>query len=230
MLEVRDLSLTIRDACILQSVSFSVSRGEVLAIVGPNGAGKTSLLEAVVGLRKASSGAVRFAEKALRDLRSCADTFAYAPDEVAPYVELTVNDVLRGVAEALRRELGVDALDDARLGTLSRGERKRVALCTALSTTRPVAVLDEPLSAFDPLQLRDVVSVIRKRAREGLSIVITVHQLGDAEKIADRILLLSAGRAVALGTLDELRARFDLPGASLEAVFVRALGAQDASA
>jgi len=63
-----------------------------------------------------------------------------------------------------------------------------------------------------------------ERAKAGLSIVVTVHQLGDAEKIADRFLLLSAGRAIAHGTLDELRARFALPDGSLESVFLRALG------
>src|SRR5207249_617264 len=106
-------------------------------------------------------------------------------------------------------------------------EHRRVALAATLGAARPVVVLDEPFSAFDPQQLLDVLAVVRERARAGTAIVASVHQMSDAEKIADRILLLRAGRVVAFGTLEALRARARRDGAALEQVFLAILGEAD---
>jgi ABC-2 type transport system ATP-binding protein len=94
----------------------------------------------------------------------------------------------------------------------------------ALSTTRPIVVLDEPLGTFDPLQLVDVLALLRERAASGTTLLLSVHQMSDAEKIASRVLILDAGRMLAIGTLDELRVRADMPAsASLEDVFLSLL-------
>jgi ABC-2 type transport system ATP-binding protein len=84
-------------------------------------------------------------------------------------------------------------------------------------------VLDEPLGTFDPLQLLDVIEVLRDRARAGVALLLSVHQLSDAEKIASRVVILDQGRVIAAGTISELRARVALPEASLEQIFLRLL-------
>jgi len=95
----------------------------------------------------------------------------------------------------------------------------------ALCAARPVTVLDEPLGVFDPLQLEDVLVVLRARARAGTALLLSVHQMSDAEKIASRVLVLDAGRMVAFGPLAELRARVGRADASLEDIFIALLRA-----
>jgi ABC-type multidrug transport system ATPase subunit len=112
---------------------------------------------------------------------------------------------------------------DLGAGVLSRGERQRLALFSALVLGRPIVVLDEPFSAFDPLQLRDVLKAVRSMASSGTTILASIHQLADAEKIADRVLLLAEGRAIAFGSPAELKARAGHADMTLEEVFVTLL-------
>lgn len=106
--------------------------------------------------------------------------------------------------------LGVTRLEHAQgllarqAATLSRGEEKRAWLAWTLALARPVAVLDEPFGAFDPIQLDEVLEHVRERARGGMTIVATVHQMAIAERIADQVVLLAEGRVVAQGTPAEL--------------------------
>src|SRR5262249_55848122 len=129
--------------------------------------------------------------------------------------------------------LGLKPLLGHRAGNLSRGQKRRVLLFTALCTSRPVAVLDEPLAAFDPLQLLDLLPVLRARASAGVALLLSVHQMTDAEKIASRVLVLDAGRVVACGSLSDLRAQAHRADGSLEDVVIdllRARGDPDARA
>jgi iron complex transport system ATP-binding protein len=232
-LEVCDVSLRIGARVLLERVGFEAGAGEIVAIIGPNGAGKTTLLEALVGVRRADSGTMTFRGRAPRNFAERARTFAYLPDDADLPFELSVRTVVEhahgfrprpsAVVDELRNALGVPALFDMPCGQLSRGERQRVALFCALAADRPVVVLDEPFSAFDPLQLKDVLHAVRRVTEAGATIVTSIHQLGDTEKVADRVLFLAEGRRIAWGTLDSLRHVTNLPGASLENVFVALL-------
>lgn len=210
--------------------------GEIVAVIGPNGAGKTTLLEAVVGIQRLATGRVSFGGRVLRSLVERARVFSFMPDQAEPPAEVSVAVLLDhairygrpppGLAEALRQGLGLQPLRRARGGELSRGERRRVALFAALCTARPVIVLDEPLGTFDPLQLLGLREVLRARASAGVSLFLSIHQMSDAEKIADRLLLLRDGRIVAAGTLAELRQAAGLSGGTLEQVFLALLQAE----
>jgi ABC-2 type transport system ATP-binding protein len=124
---------------------------------------------------------------------------------------------------ALRCAFDLDSLLEKGAGVLSRGERQRVAMFSTLVLGRPIAILDEPFSAFDPLQLRDVFAAIRSVLADGTAVIASVHQLSDAEKVADRVLLMAKGRALAFGTLAELRAETGDVSASLEDIFIELL-------
>jgi ABC-type multidrug transport system ATPase subunit len=240
-LSVEGLSLRRNGRAVLDGVTFEAAGGEVVALIGPNGAGKTTLLECLTGLQRADRGTVSFRGAALTSLTARSAVFAFMPDDAEAPAELTVREwvafaarVHRTPPERVRQLSGwlrVESLLAARAGDLSRGERRRVALCATLCAERPVVVLDEPLGAFDPRQLRDVLSVLQGVAAAGAVLVVSVHQMSDAEKIADRILLLSGGRVVAFGSLPVLRAQAraeaDVP---LEAVFLALLGGADAPA
>lgn len=220
MLVADNLRVTRAKRVVVDGVSFEAQKGEILAVVGPNGAGKTSLLEAVCGILP-RTGRVSLDGRAIETFAEHARCFSYMPDEVQPPEELSVRDAWTHALEHARAprpeiDLGVERWMDMPLFALSRGERKRVELALALVANRPVTVLDEPFSAFDPLQLDAIFELVR-----GRTIIASVHQLEVAEKIADRILLLAAGRAIGLGTLGELR---DQTGAaSLEHVLRRLL-------
>jgi ABC-type multidrug transport system ATPase subunit len=230
-LEVSGLAVELGGRRVLDAVDFTLAAGRILAVIGPNGAGKTTLLEALCGLLPNASGSVRVDGGPARHFADRARAFAFAPEGARLASELLVSDVLahadaHGGTSALHSELraalGVGTLAPRPAGALSRGERQRVVLYTALSAARPIVVLDEPFEAFDPLQVAEVLTAVRAAAARGASVVCSLHQLTHAEKIADDVLLLADGRVVAWGDLDVVRRRGGAP-ASLEQAFIALL-------
>jgi ABC-type multidrug transport system ATPase subunit len=231
-LQVEELSVTLGQVAIVKGVTFTARAKHVTAIIGPNGAGKTTLLEALVGLRPASAGRITVGGRAPSSFRERAGLFAYLPDQGELPPELDVRTLIEhaercGRPASITNEV-VDRLSIAQLmhkpvGGLSRGERKRLELFCTLLLGRSVVVLDEPFSAFDPLQLREVLAAIRSIVESGAALIASMHQLTDAERVADEILLLAEGEAVAFGSLAELRGRAGGAGTSLEEVFVTLL-------
>ena len=219
---------------VVDDVTLSVAPGEIVAVIGPNGAGKTSLLEAAIGAIPIASGEVRVGSQRLRGLEERARCFHFLSGEAEPPAEVPVRTLLnhaasapgadRGLAAGLRERLGLRDLGDVPAGALSRGERRRILLFAALVSAKPFLLLDEPTGVFDPLQLLDVVTLFRECAARGTGLVVTVHQMSDAEALASRVLLLDEGRALACDSLDKLRAEAALPaGASLQQVFLALL-------
>jgi len=207
---------------VLSDVTFEVKPGEIVAIVGPNGAGKTTLLECIAGLRP-SSGSVQFDGRALTRFVDRAHIFGYMPDEIVLPSEMSVSRALgMQVDSSLAEKLGIKPLLHARGTELSRGEQKRCLLCATFELNRPVVLLDEPLGAFDPRQLRTLVPVLRDLAAER-AIVVTVHQMHTAELVADRVVILADGRVIANGTVADLRERTKLPDAPFDDVFLALL-------
>jgi ABC-2 type transport system ATP-binding protein len=216
---------------LVRGVTTAAETGEVLGIIGPNGAGKTTVLETIAGLRLPTEGAVCIDGTEPRSFRAAAATFSFLPDTATLPEETTVRTNVdhavrhaRRLAEPLLRALDIADLLDMPAGVLSRGERQRVSLFCTLVLGRNIAVLDEPLAPFDPLQVRSVVSALQTVAEAGTTIVATFHQLRDAERLANRFLLLADGRQVACGDLPSLRGLARASSdATLEDVFVALL-------
>jgi ABC-2 type transport system ATP-binding protein len=231
-LRIEELSVSVGASLIVDRVSFTAEAKQVTAVIGPNGAGKTTLLEAVVGLRSITSGRVIVEGRALRSFRERAVRLAYLPDQSELPPELDVRTL---VAHAERCSCGpknpsnvaellaIGQLLPKPVGGLSQGEQKRLQLFCSLLLGRSIVVLDEPFSAFDPLQLRDIFGAVHAIRDNGAAVVVTIHQLVDAERIADKILLLADGRAVAFGSLGELRETAGDAELSLEGVFMSLL-------
>jgi ABC-type multidrug transport system ATPase subunit len=231
LLSVENMSVHAGARTLVDGVSFSGRAGELTAVIGPNGAGKTSLLEAVVGVRPAQ-GSVRLSGKPLAGFAARAGAFAYLPDQPELPPETRVRTLVEHAqahatgaldVRALRSLLAIEPLLEHGAGVLSRGERQRVALFSTLVLARPIVVLDEPFSAFDPLQLRDVLRAVRMVLASGAAVLASVHQLSDAEKIADRILLMADGRALAFGSRAELGTQAGNADLPLEETFVELL-------
>jgi ABC-type multidrug transport system ATPase subunit len=223
---------------VLADVSLSVRAGEIVAVIGPNGAGKTTLLETIIGALPTSAGSIRFGGHRLLGLRERSRALSFLAGEAEPPAEVRVSTLLDhacssatlggspdvGARKQLARRLGLTGLADASAGALSRGERRRILLFGALMSGKPFLLLDEPTGVFDPLQLRELVALFHERAAAGTGVLVTVHQMSDAEVLASRFLLLSDGRAIACDTLDGLRARARLSStAALQDVFVALL-------
>jgi len=200
----------------LEDVTFSIRPGEVLGVIGPNGAGKTTLFECVAGLLPAAAGVLLQGDHVV-DERARAALVFYLPDAIAPWPAQPLGWALDftigffGGRAALRdelvRALGLEPLLTARLGTFSKGERKRALLAIGLLTPQPVLLVDEPLDGLDLRQSRDVVETLRSQAARGRTLVLSIHQIAEAARLCDRFVLLGAGRVRAEGTLAELTAR-----------------------
>jgi ABC-type multidrug transport system ATPase subunit len=158
------------------------------------------------------------------------DTLFYMPDGVLPWPDQAVGWTLRFSAELhgatrpsvddVARVLDLGSLERQRLGTLSKGQRKRVLIALALLTPQPLLLLDEPFDGLDLKQIRDVSPHLRRVAADGRALLLSIHQLHDAARVCDRLVLLSDGRVVGEGTLDELRVRAGRPTADVEEVFL----------
>jgi ABC-2 type transport system ATP-binding protein len=215
----------------LRGATFRVEPGEVLGLLGPNGAGKSTLLACVAGLVLADGGDVR--DENGRNVATAhrRDLMMYLPDGIAPWPDQTTEWVLafwRTIAGArsdgwplISDVLGLAELRGRKLGTLSKGERKRVLLALTLVSPQQIILMDEPFDGLDLRQTRATIAMFRDLARNGRSLVLSIHSMGDAARVCDRLVLLNGGRTMAEGTAPELRAQAGVPPtADLEDVFL----------
>jgi ABC-type multidrug transport system ATPase subunit/ABC-type transport system involved in multi-copper enzyme maturation permease subunit len=216
VLDVNDVSLRFGDLFALEGVTFGVRRGEIVGLIGPNGAGKTTLLEIVSGLLPADHGTVSWDGAVLPPARRKQVMF-YLPESVALYPEHRTGEVLELFARLFGRssavlaeaiaDLGLTPILPTRAGALSKGYRRRLLLALGLIAPQPLLVMDEPFDGLDLRQTREVMGLLRSMARRGRTLLLSIHQLTDAERICDRFVLLSGGAVRGEGRLDELRTR-----------------------
>ena len=197
----------------LQDVSFTIRRGEILGLIGPNGAGKTTLFECLAGVLPPSGGSIRVDGRPVSGRERSRLVF-YMPDAVAPWPAQSVRwvldfaigffggdpDRLHSVVDAL----ALHGLLGEPIGTLSKGQRKRVMLAFGLLMRQPILLADEPFEGLDLRQSRDVASTLRHHATTGRTLFLSSHQISDAARSCDRFVLLSDGQACGEGTLDDL--------------------------
>lgn len=229
ILTVKGITKTFNQRCVLDDVAFSVRSGEVLGLIGPNGAGKTTLFECLAGLMAADGGTVKSGGRILQvDRRK--DALFYLPDGILPWAEQSVSWALnffqklyqpsKATLANLIRPLRLDEIMPARLSSLSKGERKRLLLALGLLTPHELLLLDEPFDGLDLRQTRDVMTLLKDHAATGRTLMLSIHQLVDAGRVCDRLVLLSAGRVVGEGSIDELRTQAQLSAGGVEEIFL----------
>jgi len=249
-LEIRGLVKRF-DRPAVDGLDLAVRAGEFYALLGPNGAGKTTTLRMVAGLLAPDAGTITIAGiDARADPVAAKRVMAWVSDEPMIYDKLTPFEYLEFVAglwdiDARAAELRASALMDwlglgphahQRCEGFSKGMRQKVALAGALVHDPILIILDEPLTGLDAGSARQVKTVLRERVAAGGTVIMTTHILEVAERMADRIGVIAAGRLIAEGTLDDLRRQAGkgtscagIGGTSLEETFL-ALVADQAQA
>lgn len=218
----------------LQDVSFAAAAGEVLAIIGPNGAGKTTLLSLLAGIRAPDAGTVLTPAGAPSRL-------GWVPQQAAVYGKLTVAENLRlfarlegvGDVEAVVERMleQTDLRDRAgdELSTLSGGNRQRVNIAVGLLADPPGLLLDEPSASLDPRQRERLWEFISGLARTGTTVVFSTHDVAEADRYADRLLVLADGELLYTGPPSDLIGAHGAAAGEagdFEGAFVRFLRAQ----
>jgi ABC-2 type transport system ATP-binding protein len=189
----------------------------------------TSRPSAVAGLLPVNSGDVFCRGEPLHAVRR-RDVLFYLPDAIRPYQDQTALQVVSFVGDVFRRSdadisstieaLGLQPVLRKRVHTLSKGYTRRLMLTIGILAPHDLLLMDEPFDGFDLRQTRDVMGVLRHQAARGRTLILSIHQLADAERVCDRFILLSAGQMRGSGALAELRAQTGLPNGSLEDIFL----------
>ena len=229
---VRGLTKRFGPVLAVDDVSFDIAEGEVFGLLGPNGSGKTTAIRVLCGLMRPSSGtaSVAGADVTLEPDRVKA-RIGYMSQAFGLYRDLTVNENLEfyggvyelGPRRAERVEWAKQAMrlvefGDRLAGVISGGQKQRLALACAMMHAPLVVFLDEPTAGVDPAARRLFWTIIRERAAEGVTMIVTTHYMDEAEKF-DRLVFLSRGKVMALGTPAEVKRQFG-EGLSLEDIFV----------
>ena len=225
----------------LDALELEVRRGEVLGLVGPNGAGKTTALRLLIGQDAPSEGSVSIDGKDVAaDPVAARAKLGYVPDGAPLYANLSprqhlelvgrlhglAEGTLRSKIEALVAALGLAERIDDPVGSFSRGMRQKAAVACAVLPHPPLLVMDEPLTGLDIPTAALLREVLAGWAAEGGAVLYTSHLLDVVERVADRVAILSEGKLVAAGSLDELRSSAG-EGTTLDEVFRSLTAAND---
>lgn len=199
MLSIVNLSKVLRSQTILNDISLDITRGSIVGLAGPSGSGKSTLLRCIQGLEKIDAGQLicagttgfLFQDFQLFPHMTVLDNITYAPLHVLR--EQGAKDNARQLLQQLNLEQSSDALP----GQLSGGQKQRVALARTLAMHPDMLLCDEPTSGLDILSIQDVVQVLQKVKKMGVTLLVASHDLEFLSSIADRIVILKAGQLVA---------------------------------
>jgi lipopolysaccharide export system ATP-binding protein len=220
-LVTRDLRKSFRRRTVVDGLSISITRGEVVGLLGPNGAGKTTLFHLILGLIAPDAGSVELDGEDITDLpmfERARRGVGYLPQEASVFRRMTVADNLRTVlqirgmdadtmaarTDGLLREFEIQHLALHRADTLSGGERRRLEIARALTLDPAFILLDEPFAGIDPKSRADIQGIIAQLRERGLGVLITDHNVRETLQITDRAYIISEGRILASGTPVEL--------------------------
>jgi len=202
----------------VNDVSFTVRKGEILGFLGPNGAGKTTTMQILSGNLAPTSGSVRIAGHDLQaDPKAAKAALGYLPEQPPVYRDLTVDEYLdycaalnriersrrREAREAAKAKCGLTAVASRLIGNLSKGFQQRVGIAQAIIHLPPLVILDEPTIGLDPIQIREIRSLIRELGKDH-GVILSTHILPEVQATCDRVQIINKGDLVMADTIDGL--------------------------
>jgi ABC-2 type transport system ATP-binding protein len=242
VISVRGLKKNYGSLTAVDGLDLEIATGEFFAFLGPNAAGKTTTIKMLTGLLKPTAGEVLIGGfDMLREPNKAKELLAYVPDFPFLYDKLSASEFMQFVGDIFRLERRVilqrtdELFDKFHLEeyrhelteNLSHGTRQRLVIASALLHDPKVLVIDEPMVGLDPMHARIVKQELRERARAGMTLFLSTHQLSVAEEVADRVGIIHHGKLIALGTVTELRSKAQEAGA-LEKVFLSLIDQEEA--
>lgn len=204
----------------LDDVTFSIKHGDICGLLGPNGAGKTTLIRIIMDIYTADSGYIALDERFLGKSRK--NHIGYLPEERGLYLQQTVRDTLLyfGRLKGLSREealssldfflyrLGMSSMLMTRIEKLSKGNQQKIQLIASLISRPALLILDEPFSGLDPINIQMVMKLLEELNHQGMSIVLSTHQMDQVEHFCRNLLFMNRGRLVLSGMTEEIITRF----------------------
>ncbi len=236
IVSVSNLSKSFGDVHAVKSVSFSVRQGEIFGILGPNGAGKSTTIKMMMGLLKPDTGSIQFLGlDPIEDSVRIKELVGYVAEEPLIYKSLTPKELfnflasvrgLKGEKVSKRLQEYLDALEAVQyyekvIETLSQGNRQKVQIIAALLHQPPLLIFDEPLAGLDARSAKVVKEILQIHTEHGGSVILSTHIMEIAEGMCDRIGILSKGKLIALGSMNDLRVQAKEEDSNLEKVFLR---------
>jgi len=221
MLEVTNISKSIKEKKIISDISFKVNFGEIFGLLGPNGAGKTSSFYIIAGLIHADKGSVILEKNDLTrmpmHLRSNLG-LKYLPQEPSIFLNLTVKDNLYGLAELSFKdkadikkfidssieEFDLSDILDLKGRQLSGGQRRKVEIARTLASEPKIILLDEPFAGIDPIAIEDIKNVLVKLSKKNIGILITDHNVRETLEICNKAAIINNGELIAEGNEENL--------------------------
>jgi ABC-2 type transport system ATP-binding protein len=214
VIEVDGLRKRYGDLEAVRGIDLTVTAGEIVAFLGPNGAGKTTTVEILAGHRRRSEGQVSvLGFDPGRAPRAFRERIGIVPQETAVEPVLTVAETIRLYAAAYPHPKGLDEVLElvgleeqrgARVSTLSGGQQRRLDLAIGIAGDPELLFLDEPTTGFEPAARRRSWDLIGRLRAEGKTILLTTHYMEEAQRLADRVIVIGAGQLIAAGPPDEL--------------------------
>ena len=219
----------------VKGIDLEIPPGELFVLVGPNGAGKTTTLKMLVGLLRPTSGKVVIGGyNVATDPWKAKRLISFVPDTPYVYDKLTPWELLRFIGKLyqmdsaeiesrgteLLRFFSIEDVQDVLIEEFSHGMRQKVILAASLLHDPKLFILDEPMVGLDPVSIKSFKDFLRRKDRGQMTIIFSSHMLSMAEELADRIGIIFKGELVALGTLDELRQKYQSQE-SLETMFMK---------
>ncbi len=220
VLAVRDVRKSFGSVRAVDGVSFTVRRGTITGLLGRNGAGKTTTIRMITGIFMPDSGSIEWLGDA--DGRPFSDRIGYLPEERGLYKQMKLVELLLFLAEIkgckpgdvrAKVDMWLERFEltdkrNAKVEELSKGNQQKVQLIGTLLHEPDLIILDEPQSGLDPVNMVLVRDLLRDLRKEGKTILLSTHMMGEAEKMADEIVLIHTGQVVLEGTLDQVRGSF----------------------
>jgi len=220
-LEAIKLEKSYKKKKVVDKVSLTIKKGEIVGLLGSNGAGKTTTFSLILGLIPKDSGQICLDGEDITDLPMYARArkgLCLLPQEASAFRKLSVEDNLLSIMETNRdvyskgnndlegilKEFGLEKLAKAKAYTLSGGERRRLEIARALITTPEFVLLDEPFTGIDPLAILVLQEIVLRLKNRGIGILLTDHSVREALKITDRAYIIDKGRILKEGTPQEL--------------------------
>lgn len=233
MIKFNNLTKQYDDKVVLDHLNLTINDGEIFGLIGHNGAGKSTTIKSLVSIIEPTSGDIFFDDKNLRDHRlECKKQIGYVPDSPDMFLTLSPYEYWSLIADIYELDektkedriyeysklfniVGVEHQD---INSFSHGMRQKVFLIAALLSNPRFWIMDEPMTGLDPQAAYDLKNMMKEHTKQGNSVLFSTHVLEVAEHLCDRIGILSHGKLIFVGTLEELKAQHE--GSSLEEIYL----------